>query len=66
MATITRNLLGRITEDVAQTPLQEHEFRGIANMGGYFISLQANWNDMKPMFSITINERLLFIYYRPE
>ena len=66
MAAIAKNLLKRIAEDVAQTPLQEQEFRGIANMGGYFISLQSEWEEMKPMFSTMINKQTLYIYYRPK
>lgn len=65
MATISKILKKRIASDIAASPLQESEFRPLAKMAGYFISLIPIWENAKPMFDLDIDGKPHHIFYRP-
>lgn len=66
MATITKALLRRIAANLAVRPLEQGEFRPIAKMGGYYISLEPTLDERKSMFSLYINGSVCHIYYAPD
>jgi len=64
-ALIAKSLLKRIAADLAANPLARSEFRPIARMGGYYISLKPIFGDSRPMFSPEIDGQVCHIYYAP-
>lgn len=64
-ALIATSLLDRIAADLAPNPLAPGEFRPIARMGGYYISLEPASGDRSPMFSPELDGQVCHIYYDP-
>lgn len=62
---IAKSLLKRLAVDLADNPLVRGEFRPIAKMRDYYISLEPAIDNRRSMLSPEIDGRTYHIYYAP-
>lgn len=62
---VSKALIKGIAAELAAKPLKHGEFRSIAKMGGYFISLEPVVGDRKSMFTLDIDGQVCHVHYKP-